>query len=482
MTNLFIKSIASKFYNYAILFLLLISLQTFAQQGNYRFNNYGNRSILLSGNVTGSVSDLGLVYYNPSFLTDVENVGFSLNAKGYQLISIKLKGALNEDSNIDNTSFKGTSVMAGAVFNLFGTRFVYSYFSKANNSINLNYSSYYLNDDILTIFPDAQKHNAKIGLQTNLRDDWTGLTWAKKISDAFSLGISAFASIYNYSGRSDLSHTIQSTNNDVAFYQNVTGFNQKSYGIFIKVGANYHFPKFDLGLNINLPNISLYNKGGFNYYEVIAGVDPENNLFVDNSFNDLSANRKEPFGVSIGAGIPIKKGKLHLNVDYVSGLAKYSRIDIPNIDTGESTLTPVNFDEERKTIINFGVGAEFYLKENFKAYGGFSTDFYALVNSANIFDISSNGTKNINVGDDFYHLSMGVNWKLKWANLIMGITYTNGSNNFVSPYSLDVEGFDIDNNLDTTIKYTRWQFVVGIDVPILGKKVNSLLGNEKKTN
>ena len=481
MTNLCLKTIDPWFYKFVSLFFLLISFQTFAQQGNYRFNNFGNRSILLSGNVTGSVSDLGLVYYNPSFLTDVENVGFSLNAKGYQLVSIKLKGALNEDSNLDNTSFKGTSVMAGAVFNLLGTRFVYSYFTKANNNINLNYSSYYLNDDILSAFPDAEKHNAKISLQSNNRDDWTGITWAKKISDNFSLGISAFASIYNYSGRSDLNHTLQSTDNEVAFYQNVTSFNQKSYGIFIKIGANYHFPKFDLGLNINLQNIGVYNKGSFNYSEVLSGVDPEYNLFVDNSFNDLSAKRKEPFGVSIGAGIPIKKGKLHLNVDYVSGLAQYSRIDIPDIDTGESTLTPVNFDEERKTIINFGVGAEFFLKENFKAYGGFSTDYYALVDSANIFDLSSDGTKNINVGDNFYHLSLGVNWKLKWANLIMGITYTNGSNNFVSPYSLDVDGFDIDNNINSTIKYTRWQFVVGIDVPIFSKKVKDIMNKKDKS-
>ena len=42
--------------------LILISFYSWGQQGNYKFNNFGNRSILLSGNVTGSVSDIGLVY------------------------------------------------------------------------------------------------------------------------------------------------------------------------------------------------------------------------------------------------------------------------------------------------------------------------------------------------------------------------------------------------------------------------------------
>ena len=103
------------------------------------FNNFGNRSILLTGNVTGSVSDLGLTYYNPSFLTSVENVGFSLNAKAYQLVNIKLKNVLNENSQLSNTSFNGASTMAGGVFNLFGTRFAYSYLTKSNSNYNLNY-------------------------------------------------------------------------------------------------------------------------------------------------------------------------------------------------------------------------------------------------------------------------------------------------------------------------------------------------------
>ncbi|TYA52320.1 hypothetical protein [Formosa maritima] len=482
MTKIFIKPIRLKFFKYVSIFFLLVSIHSIAQQGNYRFNNFGNRSILLSGNVTGSVSDLGLVYYNPSYITDVENVGFSLNAKGYQLIFLKFKDALNEDSNLSNTSFRGTAVMAGGIFNLFGTRFAYSYFTKANNNINLNYGSYYLNDAILAVFPDAVKHNAKIGLQSNLKDDWTGITWGKKINDNFSFGFSAFASFYTNSGLSNVNHTIQSSDNEVAYYQNIIGFKQKSYGIFIKIGANYHFPKFDLGLNINLPYIDVYDEGSYSYSEVISGVAPEYNLFVDNNFKDLSAKRKDPLGISLGAGIPIKKSKLHLNIDYVSSLNQYSRIDVPDIDTGDDTLTPVNFNEERKIVINFGVGTEVFINENFKAYAGFSTDFYALVNSTNIFDLASDGSKDIKVGDDFYHLSLGVNWTLKWANLIGGITYTNGSSKFLSPYTINFEGIDINNDINSSLTYTRWQFVVGIDVPILSKKVKEFTNKKKDSN
>lgn len=451
-----------------------------AQQGNYRFNNFGNRSILLAGNVTGSVSDLGLTYYNPSFLAESDNVGFSLNAKAYQLVKFKLDNVLNEDTKLSTSRFNNASTMAGGIFNLFGTKFAYSYLTKSNYNFDLNYSSYYLNEDILTVFPDAEKHRAQIGLNSKTKDDWTGLTWAYKINEKFSVGISAFASIYNYRGGSNLNHTVESTNNDVAFYQNITSFKQKSYGVFIKIGANYKFEYFDLGMNINVPYLEVFSEGEFSHSEVVAGAGSQYNKFVDNFFNDLDAKRKEPLGISIGAGIPINKIKLHLNLDYVSGLAQYDRIIIPDINTGDDSLTPVYFDEERKTVFNFGVGAEYFLSEKFKAFGGFTTDFSAFKNSANIFDLSSKNNKEINVGEDFYHMSLGLDWKLNWASLIMGITYASSSGTFASPYRLEVDGFDIDNNLNSQIKYTRWQFVVGIDVPILGKKVSDLLKSNKE--
>ena len=85
--------------------MLLFFVSSYAQQGNYKFNNFGNRSILLSGNVTGSVTDIGLTYYNPSRLTEVENTGFAFNARAYQLSSLKLSNVFVEESTISSTNF-----------------------------------------------------------------------------------------------------------------------------------------------------------------------------------------------------------------------------------------------------------------------------------------------------------------------------------------------------------------------------------------
>lgn len=464
------------FKNWFVLIFCSGFFISYSQEGNYKFNNFGNRSILLAGNVTGSVSDLGLTYYNPSFLANTTNVGFSLNAKAYQLVNIKLKGS-KQDAQLSNTDLNSASTMAGGVFNLFNTRFAYSYLTKSNFNTNLNYSSSYLNDDILEDFPNAKNHNAKISLNSNIKDDWTGGSWAYKVHENFSLGVSMFLSIYNYKGSSLINHVVESTDDDVAFFQNAVAFNQKSYGLFLKLGANYKFPKFHLGININLPYLEIVKEGRYAYSKIISGVGPSFDSFVDYNFDSLSTKRKEPLGVSVGAGIPINRGKIHLNVDFVNGLSKFERISIPNIDTGNGELTPVNFDEERKVVFNIGIGAEYTLSEKIKVYGGFSTDFNAFKNSANIINISAAENKNINIGENFYHSSLGIDWKLKWLSIISGLTFSNSSSAFISPYTIDFGNSNISNDPNSEIKYTRMQFVIGIDVPILNKKLEGFGGN-----
>ncbi|TPV35604.1 hypothetical protein FJ651_01455 [Paucihalobacter ruber] len=452
-----------------------LSLFSCAQQGNYKFNNYGNRSILLGGNVTGSVSDIGLTYYNPARLTEIENTGFEFNAKAYQLSSLKVSNLFVEESNISSTNFDGVPSMAGGTFNLFGTRFAYSFISKSRADNNLSYNSDIIRDQILDIYPNTQAYRVTTNVRTRVKDDWFGLTWAKKMNQNFSLGISLFGSRYEYNGGSNVNHTIQS-NENVAFYQNTVGFSQKSYGLFMKVGANYHVAKIDFGVNINLPYIELHSNGDFDYNKVISGATNEINQFYNYNYENLLAQRQEPLGISIGTGIPVGKGKLHLNLDYVNGLLIYDRLIIPNIEIGNSTSTEVLFKEERRDVVNFGAGIEIYINERFKSFASFTTDYNAFISNANIFDLSTEDSREINIGENFIHYSLGIDLKLNFASVILGTTYTNSTAKFVNPVDLNQSETNNSNQL-AKINYKRWQFVVGLEIPLFEK--NDAINKEK---
>ncbi|MGB5376692.1 hypothetical protein [Muriicola sp.] len=105
--------------------------------------------------------------------------------------------------------------------------------------------------------------------------------------------------------------------------------------------------------------------------------------------------------ISFGAGIPIARNKLHLNIDFVKGLSSYQRIAIPDIDIGQDELTSIAFDESRKDVFNFGLGAEIYISDRISLYGGFSTDYNAITSATNILEITGNSEDNAELNNDF---------------------------------------------------------------------------------
>ena len=164
----------------------------------------------MSGNVTASVEDLGLTYYNPSRLTEVENTAFAINAKAYELTSLKLINVVGDESKLTNNQFGGKPTMAGGTFKLFGDKFAYSFLSKTRTDINLNYSSNLIQQDIIDAFPDEENYAVGINLITKVKDEWIGLTWATKMTEKLSIGISLFGSIYQFNGSSNLNYAVQS--------------------------------------------------------------------------------------------------------------------------------------------------------------------------------------------------------------------------------------------------------------------------------
>ena len=85
---------------YALLCICCLVPSFIKAQGYYNDENFGNRSILLSGNVTGSVDDLGLTYYNPARLAIIEEPNFTISARAYQLGSVKVENVFGRNQKL----------------------------------------------------------------------------------------------------------------------------------------------------------------------------------------------------------------------------------------------------------------------------------------------------------------------------------------------------------------------------------------------
>lgn len=439
-----------------------------AQQGNYNFNNFGNKSILLSGNVTGSVEDLAVSYYNPARLTQVENNSFSVNAKVYQLNKLRLNDAVGNGVTFRDSEFKGIPSMIAGTFKIKNQKFAYTLLSKSSHETNLDYTTKTTIKDVLDQFVGNETYSGAIQIKSKFSEEWLGLTWANAINNRLSYGVSTFVSIFNEQGDSEFDYTIQHSDNKlVASYVNRVGFEQTTYGVFVKAGLNYNFKKASIGLTLSLPHIGVWNDGEFNYKEVIAGIGSNDDSFSNYDNSNLKASRRTPFSLAIGSGIQIGMHKIHLNATCYTGMKTYNRIAIPAIQQENSSDLSFQFRESLKPIVNFGFGSELYISKSLKGYLSFATDYSAYSNNANLFDLNSLAKKDTNFTQDFYHFGGGFELKLQSIQLILGSTYTRSSSSFSKP--IDIES-DLGKE-SSYLSFKQWQFIVGLEIPVFGKKV-----------
>ncbi|MBV1887895.1 MAG: hypothetical protein KUG51_01255, partial [Urechidicola sp.] len=356
-----------------VIIILFIFTNKLVAQRSYKFENFGNRSILLNGNVTGSVDDLGATYYNPARLALVEDPVFLINAKIYQLTKIKLGNVTIDGKDLSTSNFDGLpSMIAGSfkIKKLKGHHFAYSFFSRNRSDFSLGYNSGVKDID------DVDKYVNSSTYRNKLKENWFGSSWATSINDNFSIGASLFFSIYKFEiGHEEQLNTIDILD-QVSNYNSNILFQQNSYGLFAKIGAAWVFPKFELGVNVDLPYLEVFGKGKFKYEEFLSGFEDTDDIFTFNDFDDLDSKRKYPLGISVGTGIPIRVHKLHADLSWNSKVDTYNKIDIPDLMTESGNNLPtVLFDEKLQSTLNVGLGGEFFITEKLNFYGSFSTDF-----------------------------------------------------------------------------------------------------------
>lgn len=460
--------------NIQVKYILLIVLTMplfLSAQGYYNNENFGNRSLLLSGNVTGSVNDLGLTYYNPARIALVENPVFSINAKAYQYNSISFKNVFGNDSKLNDSEFDGVPSLVSGTFKIEkweNHHFAYAFISRQRSDIGINISREIDVENLTDDTGDIDRLVGNLLLNSKERDEWFGGTWGMKLRENLSIGVSTFVSVYSFRTSYDLRFSSIDQSQDVSFFNNEINLGQNSYGMFWKLGLAWKLSKIDLGLNIDLPYLEIIKNGKFRYQRYLAGTDDGSDEFAYYDFKDLESNRKEPLGISFGAGIPWKKNTFHLKVDWHGNQPEYNRLVIPDTEDGREGFV---FKESLRSVMNFGAGAEIFINDGLNLYASFSTDFSPVEASANVFDIIPNEDEDAdaNFDSDYFHYGFGVEFKLKKVELIVGTTYSSASGDFAEPIDFPYEGVDpVVNDDPSRITVSRWRFIVGLEIPIFG--------------
>ena len=454
-----------------------------AQEGNYKFENFGNQSILLNGNVTGSVSDLGLTYYNPARLALVDRPAFTISGKAYEWYNYDFQNVLNTEEDLSDSNFDGLPGTIAGTFelsNMPGHKFAYSLISRYRSDIGINYASGIVFDEEIGPVDDAVERITDITLNTRLKDEWFGITWAYALSENFGVGASLFGSIYEQKSRGETFISVLREDESVATYTRNLRYDQKVYGLFFRLGMAWKWDKVDMGLNLNMPFITLHNEADVKFEEFLSGIDDiSEDRFVFFDLRDLENKRRTAFGAALGAGVPVGKSKLHFNVEWHSKVSEYDRISIDEEILEERELTSNPFNEELKSVFNYGMGAQVYISPTLTLLGSVTSDYSAFISNPNLFDLLNQSAKNVNILNDFWHFGFGVDLKIKnFGDLVLGATYSRTSSNIedqpVIPGDDDSPSVGDPAEIATEIGVERWRFIVGIEFGELRKKLEAI--------
>lgn len=467
----------SRVFHCLVLFMIYFPCALMAQEGNYKFENFGNQSVLLNGSVTGSVSDLGLTYYNPARLGLIENPSFTIGGKAYQWSKYYFSDVLETDKDLSANQFGGLPATLAGTFSIKkwpGHKFAYSILSKQRSDVRLRYDS-----GLIPVPDEDEVIRDKEGLvelsfRDRIRDDWFGITWAYPLSETLSVGASIFASSYLNNGQGDILINEKQENNQVITYTNRVDFRQRTYGGEIRVAVAWKLADIEMGVNVGLPFIPVYKSAALNFQESLAGASGDLDFIIQQDYGDLQSSRKTATSVSYGLAFPWKRNKIHISLDWHASISSYDRIEIPEEAIDYFGRNP--FRETLKSVVNFSAGGEFYISPSVNIIGSVSTDFSAAEESINLFDFVNQSGDEINLLGDIWHIALGMDLNRPWGNIVLGTSYARSESEVGTAPDIPLDGPRQikPRNISTQINYERWRFIIGFEIPLIMNKLKKL--------
>jgi len=455
------KSSISK-YLMVLMIFTLVSKRAAAQDTHYWNLQYGTRSTLLGGAVIGSVSDMAATYYNPAALALFPAPEILLSGKVYQYSALNLNNGAGPGEDLTSSTIEAApTLFAGSfTFDWLGDHTLsYSILTRQR----MNFGIEGRRGGIQDTETGEELVAGELIANQELSDLWIGLTWAVKLNDWLAIGVTPYFSIRDQKTRLHAYSEILDQIDNVSATIITQQFEYKNYRLLVKAGIGANLDPLTVGLSLAAPSLSLSGSGSslVNLANTGEGTNEET-AFIANFQKDVSAVHHLPLSVGVGAGYRLGKHRIHVSAEWFDKVGRYTVIDTEPFD-GQSTGEPFPYqiENELNSVLNYGIGAEFYLIEDLDLFVSYVTDFSAAV---------PNTTTNLTVSTwDIYHFSTGASFSIGRSEFTLGVNYAFGSGQTTGPVNLpesEVKNALADIFEDSELDYRRLKFLIGFSIEI----------------
>ncbi len=472
--------------------LTLISAGSYGQDGHYWTQQYGTKSMLLSGSVIGGVDDLGAVYYNPGRLAVIKNPAFLLSASVYEYNSLSATDAFGSKQSASKAEVRGVPTLAAGTFRirrLPNHFFAYAIMNRQLSDLSTSFKDE-VNKDVLPALAGDEWFSGEMIINIKGNEQWLGLTWSHPMSKKISVGLTTNYVTNSQTKGSNIELSALSAANEVAVYQFRRNFNFTESGLLWKAGVSGTFGKWDLGVTVKTPMVRLSGTGSYGYqefYSEIPGLVTKPETYSTSSQEGLEVKTQSPWAIGFGATRAFGKNKLHLSTEWYSSVPKYVIMTAANhVSQSNLTSPPIGFvlTDQMNSVWNAGLGMEFYLSQHVSGFASFSTDYSSVSNDITRFLERKTEAANSSWKADFYNVGGGVVLDFKGADITLGVTHTGARQTIPKLLNFpDGSGGGIlDPTATTDLAWDRWRLVFSFSFPFLADYVKKLEGgvDEKK--
>ena len=463
--------------------VFLVAFQLNGQDSHYWTQQYGTKSMLLSGSVIGGVEDLGAVYYNPARLSVITGTAFLLSANVYELSTVKIDDIFGNSKNSSTTTFRGVPTLAAGSFKIKWLPkhyFAYALLTRQNSDFNLSYQNE-VYQDVIASLPGNEYFNGAINIQSSSSQQWTSISWAYPVSSKFSVGVTTNYSINKQTKGNTIGLEALSQSNEVAVYRYIRNYNYSQTGLLWKIGASATLKNWLLGLTITTPLVGLGGKGAYRfeeYYSPIPGSTTVAPTYSTTNQTGLALKYKSPLSVGFGISRSIGKNKIHFSTEWFSSISKYNMMAAADklSQSNPSDTLRFHLTDNDKSVLNAGIGAEFYINKKISGFASFSTDFSSVSDDLTRFIERKPEASDGTWSSDFYHVGGGFVLNLNGAAITLGVTHTGANLTLPRPINFpDNSAQPIFNTSNVAnARWDRWRFVFSFSFPFLKNYTNKL--------
>jgi len=454
----------------------IFSLNGVAQSSHYWTQQYGNKSLLLGGAVSGSVSDLGAVYYNPGFLALQENSAFVLTAKLLQFTNIKIESGLGENIDLEQNNLGNAPGLIAGIFEfkfLPKSKFAYVYLTRRTHDIDFIYRTQGM-VDALPNSPGKEEFSSEIILASKSREYWGGWTWSYPLTEHTSIGVSNFFAITSTKSIVNIDLSAMSVDNHVVDINRKRKYEFLNYGMIWKLGYAIKYPNFTAGIAITAPKINIGGNGFMFNKNTAAGMDTNYTVTGEDYFDadlqeDIPVKLKSPLSIAIGAGYTIEKLTFHFSAEWFDKINKYTIMDVAPYKSQTSGKYINNtIVDELKSVVNAGVALEYKISTYYLFYAGFATDFSAVASGPSLYSDQTKEMIYSSFRANIYHFSGGLGMEFDKLHITLGMAYNYGIDYISRPVDLPDGGdgpiFESDET--ATLKVSNWKLLFGFSLPV----------------